>query len=164
MTFPFIHLLKTEVSPWVCPLATVWNTIIAQWTWLRWLNYLVHTYTRMQEIQIHYSWTFRLTFWARLQTWGLTNPNYAGLWVHVQIFKNWVAFWIEHLHLLSWSQKNVTWTEELAFTNWDLIQVYAHNDVYPNLNNCAWDLIIKAADVCAWGWTLNYEITWVCWY
>jgi len=74
------------------------------------------SYTKLKEVQILLTWTYTVNFtlWT---LWWWAVP-------YGKIYKNWVAFWTEWTSVSAWEVK----TEDLAFTQWDLIQVYAYTD------------------------------------
>lgn len=70
------------------------------------------TYTKLKEITILKTWTYTIEF--DLRNWG------AGTGFG-RIYKTWVAFWTEQSQA---TDTHTTKTENLAFTAWDLLQLY----------------------------------------
>jgi len=77
-------------------------------------------YTKEKEIKAWYYpkwWTIKVKFDIFGATWAAT---------YGRVYKNWVAFWTEQVgSVWTWT----TFSEDLAFTEWDLIQLYGKCNV-----------------------------------
>lgn len=110
------------------------------------------TPTKVKEILINSNWQYR--FSAYLEWYNpVSNPC---IW-HAQIYKNWVAYWIEHT---IWNA-NITFSEDLTFSKTDLCQLYiwvtwsANSTVFTQNVLLKWDHSQIAAELL--DWTVNQD-------
>lgn len=74
------------------------------------------SYSKLKEIEIKVDWIYTIDFTLTHSP----NGTYISYW---RIFKNWISFWTERS---SSSSTPATYSENLTFKKWDLVQIYAY--------------------------------------
>lgn len=142
-------------TPWTIS-ATPWTNIYKIWEWISATSILINkvgwvsawawtlyydwsnksnnttTPTKVKEAIVRLAWTYTVKF-------GLSNQWSWWETVFWQIYKNWSAFWTLQS---TTSSSDVTFTEDLNFIDWDLIQLYLYK---------------------AWTWNANHNIFSILW-
>lgn len=136
-------MMMKMISNNICWPASPWSIIIAQaWSVI---YYAPEIMTKVQEIKVNYSWTFRVVYSNFFYTWWHWNW-YAS----TQIYKNWLPYWI--VRNINMSSTWWTYTEDLYFSSWDLVQLYItwfdHWDT--NWNVWIYDFSLWVAEECTW--------------
>lgn len=112
-TVKAVNSLQLKKYYWPAPIA--WTTYTAATsTW--WVSTTSTTYTKKAESTIFRTWTYTVSISAI--TWSST-------W-YIRIYKNWAAFWTERSTGTWWGSRS----ENLAFTEWDLVQVYMKHSIW----------------------------------
>lgn len=139
-----------QVSPW--------NIILAATTWLtKWFHpwndnkWFIH-----REIRVNCSWIFKITHSTRTQRFSTWWWHY----LYSRIYKNWAPYWTLHytnMYYSTYSPLTETFTENLAFSSWDLIQLQMMTDA-SIFSHCWWPLSVWV-EIDTW-WTATVTIWW----
>lgn len=147
------YATQNEVNAWSNTTKAINPNTLANYRWrtYAWTAYTAGshagagftntTYQKKYEWTVAVPWIYTVAFKLRTD-----NASYAVTW---RIYKNWVAYWTERSTTSTW---DVTYTEDLFFAEWDVIEFWGKvawattyyltamsikYDVVPNLTSAA---------------------------